>query len=234
MLNFIFKILFFIIHFQLKQTIQTSITYSPFKSYNALFNPNTIYGTGNQLHDISYRAYCTILCNVSSYSDDNCCIGETIQTLTCASPSTCKEIQNAFQNHVLKLTFSSYSILIIITCVIVCVIVYCLTKDPLYKKRNCIASFLLVFCAALIIPIIAIQIYACVNRKKIGEIFGADFSSCGVDKLLHSVEIKHNEKTHRQREGNETNKEVEMANQKYIPMSDEKEQNIKNSKISLD
>ena len=189
------------------------IIYTPFDSYkNSLIN--SIYGTGNQLHDNTYRAYCAVLCSTEKYTDESCCIGNTLSTMKCQTKSECKKIKDYFQSYILKIVFSSYFLLILITCASVSLIFFCLTKDREFKTKNALASFILVFCGALVIPIIVIEIYCCCKGVEVGSIFGADFKKCGGSNLMQSVEIK-----------NEKRKNIVKENEKknYVVMEEKPE-----------
>lgn len=179
--------------FLLKSIITWTPYYNPFSN---LKDPrlNTIYGTGNRLLDISYRAYCAIKCKQEEYNDDNCCVGASFANLKCLKKSECLKIENFFRNYVIKIALLSYFSFILITMIIVFIFYYCYSEQ-IYKIKNGTAASIIVFCGALIIPIILIQIYCCYKNIEIYQFFGGDFSKCcsGRNILsLQSVEIKEN------------------------------------------
>ena len=210
----------------IKNSLQ-GIIYTPFDSYN---NPtiNSVYGTGDQLKDITYRSYCAVLCNSEHYSDDNCCVGNTISTMQCQSKAECKKLQDYFQYYIIKIALSSYFILVLITAFVVSIITFNFTKDLLFKRKNAITSFLIVLLASVVIPIVIIEIYCCYNQCDIGSIFGADFNKCGGSNLIQSVEIKNEKRSKRNSKENDT-----LENKKsdrYIQM-DEKIDTSKSNRI---
>ena len=176
--------------------IKNIISWTPY--YNPFNNKkeqtiNSVYGTGNRLLDSSYRAYCAILCKQSTYSDEYCCIGETLQYMKCELKSSCEIMQNDFKNYVLKVAFLSYFSFVLFTMIIVFIVYYCNSQPLKFKIRNGSAASIIVFCGALIIPIIIIQIYCCYKNIEIYQFFGGDFTKCcsGRNVLsLQSVEIK--------------------------------------------
>ena len=187
----------------LKNIISWTPYYDPF---NNLKDPrtNTIYGTGNRLIDTSYRAYSAIKCKQEEYNDDNCCVGSSYANLKCLNKKECLKIQNFFRNYVLKIAFLSYFSFILLTMIIVFILYYC-NSEQTHKIRNGTAASIIVFCGALIIPIILIQIYCCYKNIEIYQFFGGDFKKCCYGKNilnLQSVDIKENN----QREIQMTNK----------------------------
>ena len=88
--------------------------------------------------------------------------------------------------------------------IIVFILYYC-NSEQTHKIRNGTAASIIVFCGALIIPIILIQIYCCYKNIEIYQFFGGDFKKCCYGKNilnLQSVDIKENN----QREIQMTNK----------------------------
>ena len=82
---------------------------------------------------------------------------------------------------------------------------YYYNSEQTHKIRNGTAASIIVFCGALIIPIILIQIYCCYKNIEIYQFFGGDFKKCCYGKNilnLQSVDIKENN----QREIQMTNK----------------------------
>ncbi|MCQ2821280.1 MAG: hypothetical protein MJ252_28810 [archaeon] len=219
-----------IIHFFflfLLKKVFSQIIYIPFDS-NKKKPINSIFGTGNRLQDITYRAYCTILCNNDKYSDKHCCEGNSFDEMKCLSKIDCDKITGDFQDYVFRITFISYFSLLIISGIVSAIVCYCMTKDESYKKINALVAFILVFAGGLVIPFIFIKVYCCCINMPMGRICGANFDSCGGDKLIQSVEVKEerrmvrfideNKSTKKERDISKTENdhlaEVEMADQK--------------------
>lgn len=212
--------LLIILIFSFFTKILSEIIYTPFDHY---LNPsiNSIYGTGNKLKDVTYRTYCVLLCGHETYDDDNCCTGNTISTMTCMSQKECKKLQDYFQYYILKIAFSSYFIMVMITGITAGIIVHIRTTDKEYKTRNALSCFLIVFCGALIIPLVILEIYCCYKGYNLGEIFGADFTKCGSNSLIQSIEIKNNIRTRRfSKENLDINDINSRKTDRYVPMED--------------
>ncbi len=204
----------------IKNIISWTPYYIPFnnKKEGQINQINSVYGTGNRLFDSTYRAYCAILCKQSTYSDEYCCIGETLQYMKCELKSSCEIMQNDFKNYVLKVAFLSYFSFVLFTMIIVFIIYYCNSKPFKYKIRNGTAASIIVFSGSLIIPIIIIQIYCCYKNIEIYQFFGGDFTKCcsGRNILsLQSVEIKEsNQKDNELTTKSERNKSYRNINEK--------------------
>ena len=186
------KITFKLILILIKNIITWTPYYNPFNNEKDQIM-NSVYGTGNRLFDTSYRAYCAILCNQQTYTDESCCIGTTFQNMKCELKSKCEIMQNDFRNSVLKVAFLSYFSFVLFTMIIVFIIYYCNSKPFKFKLKNATAASIIVFSGAMIIPIIIIQIYCCYKNIEIYQFFGGDFTKCCSGKnilSLQSVEIK--------------------------------------------
>jgi hypothetical protein len=176
--------------------IKSLIYYTPFNlkhaDSNSLITLNTVYGTGNKLYDISYRTFCSLLHNKSFYSDDYCCIGNKINILKPASINKCKSFQNNFRNYFIKITIFSYFFLTFLTMIVLFVVFYVNTIDKKIKVANAFIAAFVVFCGALVVPIVIIEIYCVVKNKEIFKLFGGDYDKffCFIDIKLQSVEIK--------------------------------------------
>ena len=191
-MNFIIKILFL----SFLKKIISLIYYTPFNlkhsDSNSLITLNTVYGTGNKLYDISYRTFCSLLHNKSFYSDDYCCIGNKINILKPASINKCKSFQNNFRNYFIKITIFSYFFLTFLTMIVLFIVFYVNTIDKKIKVANAFIAAFVVFCGALVVPIVIIEIYCVVKKKEIFKLFGGDYDKffCFIDIKLQSVEIK--------------------------------------------
>ena len=176
--------------------IKSLIYYTPFNlkhsDSNSKITFNSVYGTGNKLYDISYRTFCSLLHNKSFYSDDYCCIGNKINILKPASINKCKSFQNNFRNYFIKITIFSYFFLTFLTMIVLFVVFYVNTIDKKIKVANAFIAAFVVFCGALVVPIVIIEIYCVVKRKEIFKLFGGDYDKffCFIDIKLQSVEIK--------------------------------------------
>ena len=191
-MNFIIKILFL----SFLKKIISLIYYTPFNlkhsDSNSLITLNTVYGTGNKLYDISYRTFCSLLHNKSFYSDDFCCVGNKINILKPVSINKCKSFQNNFRNYFIKITIFSYFFLTFLTMIVLFVVFYVNTIDKKIKVANAFIAAFVVFCGALVVPIVIIEIYCVVKNKEIFKLFGGDYDKffCFIDIKLQSVEIK--------------------------------------------
>ena len=176
--------------------INSLIYYTPFNlkhsDSKSIIILNTVYGTGNKLYDVTYRTYCSLLHNKSSYSDDFCCIGNNLNILEPVSIKKCKSFQNNFRNYFIKITIFSYFFLTFLTMIILFIIFYVNTNDNKFKIKNGLIAAFIVFCGALVIPIIIIEIYCVIKGKEIFKLFGGDYNKffCFIDIKLQSVDIK--------------------------------------------
>ena len=179
----IFSILFIIIH--------SKLIYTPFNEYK---NPsiNSVYGTGFKLLDITYRSYCSILHNKTYYSDSYCCEGN-FYSMSKLSKNECIKLQNIFRNYVIKIALLSYFLLVILTMLVCFIIFFYLTKDSKYKIKNGIAVSIIIFLAALIIPIIVLEIYCLYKGYEMFKILGGDYNKISQSDFIQSVEIKNDE-----------------------------------------
>ena len=201
-MNFIIKILFL----SFLKKIISLIYYTPFNlkhsdsNFNITFN--TVYGTGNKLYDISYRTFCSLLHNKSFYSDDFCCVGNKINILKPVSINKCKSFQNNFRNYFIKITIFSYFILTFLTMIVLFIIFYINTIDKKIKVANAFIAAFVVFCGALVVPIIIIEIYCVVKGKEIFKLFGGDYDKffCFIDIKLQTVDIKNEDYINKKRE----------------------------------
>lgn len=176
-----------------------SIFYEPFDSH---YNPtiNSVYGTGNQLKDISYRGYCAIICNDDStqnrreYSDDHCCEGNSVNDIICLSRSQCESLKSKFQMYVFKITLLSYSIIAIVSSCCSFGFVYCGTANKSFKLNNAICVSALILCGAFIIPIMIVFMISTIKGMTMTELFGANLDSLSSFEFIEGVEIKENNK----------------------------------------
>jgi len=185
--------------------INSLIYYTPFNlkhSDSKSIILNTVYGTGNKLYDVTYRTYCSLLHNKSSYSDDFCCIGNNLNILEPVSIKKCKSFQNNFRNYFIKITIFSYFFLTFLTTIILFIIFYINTIDDKIKIKNGLIAAFIVFCGALVIPIIIIEIYCIVTGKEIFKLFGGDYNKffCFIDIKLQTVDIKNEDYINKKRE----------------------------------
>ena len=163
--------------------------YTPYSDYK---NPsiNSIYGTGNRTLDVLYREKCAKLCGENTYDDTHCCEGNTLEEEKCQSFKRCQEILDNFQRYVINIALISYFSLMFIVMVIVFFAYYCYTRDKKYKCKNAFASFIIVFFAGTIIPILILQIYCWYKVITIEQYFGANFDACfNISKSLQNVDV---------------------------------------------
>jgi len=182
-LYLIFNILYIIIH--------SDIIYTPFNQYK---DPsiNSVYGTGFKLFDITYRSYCSILHNKTYYSDSYCCIGN-FYSMSKLSKNECIKLQNYFRNYVINIALLSYFLLVILTMLVCFIIFFYLTKDPNYKFKNGIAVSIIIFLAALVIPIIILEIYCLCKGYEMFKLLGGDYNKFSQSNFIQSVEIKNDD-----------------------------------------
>ena len=77
---------------------------------------------------------------------------------------------------------------------LVCFIIFFyLTKDPNYKIKNGIAVSIIIFLAALVIPIIVLEIYCLCKGYEMFKLLGGDFNKFSQSSFIQSVEIKNDE-----------------------------------------
>lgn len=145
-------------------TKSSSIYYTPYKLHKsdymknnqnnndfnhtlALNEMNTIYGTGNKLKDVVYKATCDIICssqnqinsqNHNSHTQGpyhgnnhidpnrNCCSGD-LENLKCMSEQYCNYLKSFLQGYLIGIILSTYISLIFITMLIIFIIFYCLS-----------------------------------------------------------------------------------------------------------
>jgi hypothetical protein len=180
----------------IKQILNIKIIIATNRQYRPCFtkNPsiNSIYGTGFKLLDITYRSYCSILHNKTYYSDSYCCIGN-FYSMSKLSKKECVKLQNYFRNYVINIALLSYFLLVILTMLVCFIIFFYLTKDPNYKFKNGIAVSIIIFLAALVIPIIVLEIYCLCKGYEMFKLLGGDFNKFSQSSFIQSVEIKNDE-----------------------------------------
>lgn len=207
--------------------INASINYNPFDSYS---NPkiNSVYGTGNQLKDISYRAYCAIICNsivkenTSSssqqqkilYTDDHCCEGNNVNNISCLSFTQCNRLKSKFQLYVFKITILSYLVISIVSAICSFGFIYWFTKNKVLKLKNAICVSVLIISGAFVIPIMVLYIISKYKGMAMTELFEANFDSLSSFDFIEGVEIKENSRRVVNRQSIQSNRNELNCNSK--------------------
>jgi len=200
----IMKLFFFLFSSKFLNILAEEL-YIPYSGYK---NPsiNSIHGTGNRTLDIIYRENCVQLCGQKTYSDINCCEGNTLEEEKCQSFKRCQEILENFQRFVIGMVLVSYLIVMFIIMVILFIVYYCFTKDKNYKCRNAYSSSIIVLFAATIMPIVIIKFYCWYKDITFDVFFGAKFGKCfNIGKTFESIDVNNDQRLERKINENDDN-----------------------------
>jgi hypothetical protein len=198
---FLILVLWFFVSFS-EASCEGDIHYTPFQPKNKQIPTNSIYGTGNKITDVVYRASCKALCKKNYIREfpNYCCSGESLETLKCNTMDYCNILRGYINEFLISIVFTSYISLILITMLVIFLIYYFLSKRTLQRSstKQCILNGLvastIVLFTGLILPIIILKITSIYMKKSMTSILGGEFKEINPTNLIMSVEVRNDDK----------------------------------------